>query len=99
MALKIKDRARDRYHALSISSVWSLNKVRQVRALVVGAGALGNEVGKNLAMMGVSLIVLVDRDTVETANLTRSVFFRGSSTGGGGSRWIISRSFGPIRLP
>src|SRR4029077_9827904 len=35
-----------------------------------------NEVCKNLAMMGVSLIVVLDRDTVETANLSRSVFFR-----------------------
>ena len=73
---KIKDRSRDRYHALAISSIWRLDRVRQLRALVVGAGALGNEVCKNLAMMGVKLIAIVDRDTVETANLTRSVFYR-----------------------
>lgn len=79
--LKVTDTARDRYHSLAISSVWTLSTVRQARALVVGGGALGNEVCKNLAMMGVSTIVIVDRDTVATANLTRSVFFRESDHG------------------
>ena len=79
--LKIHDRTRDRYHALTISTVWDREKVRGSRALVVGAGALGNEVAKNLSMMGVALIVAVDRDTVEMANLTRSIFFRESDHG------------------
>jgi molybdopterin/thiamine biosynthesis adenylyltransferase len=74
--LRIADRTRDRYRALAISSVWELPVVRQARALIVGAGALGNEVAKNLAMCGVQLIVVIDRDIVEAANVTRSVFFR-----------------------
>ena len=79
--LKIQDRTRDRYHALTISTVWDRETVRRTRALIVGAGALGNEVAKNLSMMGVALIVAVDRDTVEMANLTRSIFFRESDHG------------------
>src|SRR6266404_593951 len=74
--LRIVDHARDRYHSLAISSVWELARIRQARVLVVGAGALGNEVCKNLAMMGVKQLVILDRDTVEAANLSRSVFFR-----------------------
>jgi molybdopterin/thiamine biosynthesis adenylyltransferase len=74
--LHIRDRARDRYHALAISPVWKLDRLREAKALVVGAGALGNEVAKNLAMMGVRLLAVADRDTVEMANLTRSIFFR-----------------------
>ncbi len=74
--LRVVDHTRDRYHSLAISSVWELAKIRKTRVLVVGAGALGNEVCKNLAMMGVQLIVVLDRDTVEMANLSRSVFFR-----------------------
>jgi molybdopterin/thiamine biosynthesis adenylyltransferase len=74
--LQIRDRTRDRYHALAISPVWKLDLLREAKALVVGAGALGNEVAKNLAMMGVRLLAIADRDTVETANLTRSIFFR-----------------------
>src|SRR5690348_696904 len=74
--LKIVDHTKDRYHALAISSVWELVRIRKARALVVGVGALGNEVAKNLAMMGVQLIAVLDRDTVEMSNLSRSVFFR-----------------------
>jgi len=44
--------------------------------LVVGAGALGNEVLKNLALFGVGNIVIVDFDTIEQSNLTRSILFR-----------------------
>ncbi|HZI18324.1 MAG TPA: ThiF family adenylyltransferase [Pyrinomonadaceae bacterium] len=79
--MRINDVTRDRYHSLAISSAWRLDTVRSLRVLVVGAGALGNEVAKNLAMMGVKLIVVLDRDTVEVANLTRSVFFRESDHG------------------
>jgi adenylyltransferase/sulfurtransferase len=43
---------------------------------VVGCGALGNEVLKNLVLMGVTKIVAVDFDIVETGNLTRSILFR-----------------------
>src|SRR5215475_8684071 len=74
--LKITDHTKDRYHALALSSVWELARIRSTRALVIGAGALGNEVTKNLAMMGVQLIGVLDRDIVEMANLSRSVFFR-----------------------
>lgn len=43
--------------------------------MVVGCGALGNEVLKNLALFGVGHLVLVDFDEVEYSNLTRSVLF------------------------
>lgn len=89
--LQIRDHSRDRYHSLAISSVWELTRIRKARALVVGAGALGNEVSKNLAMMGVQLIAVLDRDTVETANLSRSVFFRESDHGHPKTEAISSR--------
>jgi len=46
------------------------------KVMVVGCGALGNEVLKNLVLMGVRHIVAVDFDTVEPDNLSRSVLFR-----------------------
>lgn len=49
--------------------------------MVVGAGALGNEVLKNLALLGVGEITIVDFDRVEKGNLSRSVLFRDSDTG------------------
>jgi adenylyltransferase/sulfurtransferase len=49
--------------------------------LVVGAGALGNEVAKNLALMGVGYVYILDFDTIEAANLSRSPLFRESDSG------------------
>ena len=50
-------------------------KVSSAQVMVVGCGALGNEVIKNLALFGVSHLVLVDFDKVEYTNLTRSILF------------------------
>ena len=44
--------------------------------LVVGAGALGNEVVKDLVLSGVKNITLIDMDSVARSNLNRCVFFR-----------------------
>lgn len=74
--LRIRDTARDRYHSLALSSEWEITRLREATALVIGTGALGNEVLKNLAMLGLKTIVMVDRDTVEVANLSRSILFR-----------------------
>jgi adenylyltransferase/sulfurtransferase len=44
--------------------------------LIIGSGAVGNEVGKNLTMLGVTKIYWVDFDIVEISNLNRCIFFR-----------------------
>ncbi len=44
--------------------------------LVAGAGALGNEIVKNLVQLGVKQIELIDFDYVVPSNLNRCVFFR-----------------------
>ena len=54
------------------------NQVSAAHVMVVGCGALGNEVLKNLVLMGVTHIVVVDFDIVEMGNLTRCVLFRKS---------------------
>jgi molybdopterin/thiamine biosynthesis adenylyltransferase len=54
---------------------WNQEAVAQARVLVVGAGALGNEVVKLLLQLGVTKITLVDNDAVVAANLNRCVFF------------------------
>lgn len=51
------------------------NQISAAHVMVVGCGALGNEVLKNLVLMGVTHIVVVDFDIVEMGNLTRSVLF------------------------
>ena len=56
--------------------------------LVVGAGALGNEVMKNLALLGLGTIYLIDLDNIELSNLSRSVLFR--ETDGGRSKAVVA---------
>ena len=50
-ALRIDDA--DRYSRLRLISWWRQERLAAARVLVVGAGALGNEVIKNLALVGV----------------------------------------------
>lgn len=60
----------------SLLSWFDQSVVENARIMVVGAGALGNEVIKNLALFGVGKIVIVDYDLIEYSNLCRSVLFR-----------------------
>ena len=77
----ITDPTNDRYHTFSLLSWWKQDTVRNATALVIGAGALGNEVLKNLALMGIGHILILDFDTIEDANLSRSVLYRMSDNG------------------
>jgi adenylyltransferase/sulfurtransferase len=52
-----------------------------MRFVVVGAGALGNEVVKNLGLLGAGSVTVIDPDHVELSNLSRSVFFRANDCG------------------
>lgn len=60
----------------TLLSWFKKDKVKNAKVLVAGAGALGNEVVKNLALFGVGHIFVVDFDHIEISNLTRSVLFR-----------------------
>jgi molybdopterin/thiamine biosynthesis adenylyltransferase len=50
-------------------------RIGQTRVLVVGAGAGGNEVLKNLALMGFGHFTVVDFDPIESSNLSRTTLF------------------------
>ncbi len=56
-------------------SGWSQEKITSANVAVIGAGALGNEVVKNLLQLGVCKLSIVDFDTVVKANLNRCVLF------------------------
>lgn len=60
---------------------WNQSALSDGRVLVVGAGTTGNEVVKNLALLGVGTITIVDNDCVEEVNLSRCVLLRYSDIG------------------
>src|SRR5438034_6959023 len=66
----------DRYSRQRLTACWDQEKVSKANILVAGAGALGNEVLKNLALIGIGRILIVDFDRIEISNLSRSVLFR-----------------------
>ena len=77
----VLDLGDSRYHRQELITWWDQDRLRGSRVLVVGAGALGNEIAKNLALVGVGHIEIVDMDTIEHSNLARCVFFRESDEG------------------
>lgn len=62
-------------------SWWDSERVAKARVLVVGAGALGNEVLKNLALLNTGYTFITDFDRIEYGNLSRSVLFRPDDVG------------------
>ena len=56
-------------------------KIRSANILLAGAGAIGNETAKNLAMLGIGKIVIIDRDRVELSNISRMIFFQPKDLG------------------
>jgi adenylyltransferase/sulfurtransferase len=71
----------DRYSRMRMIGWWDQKKISAAKVLVVGAGALGNEVLKNLALLGFGHIYVIDMDTIDKTNLTRSVLFRAPDSG------------------
>jgi len=56
-------------------------KIKEARVLVIGAGAGGNEVLKNLALMGFGNFTIVDFDPIEASNLSRTTLFSKADIG------------------
>ena len=71
------------YHArqeMMLSSDTS-KLIKNIRILVIGVGAGGNEVLKNLLLMGFGNFTIIDFDTVEDSNLSRTTLFRKEDIG------------------
>jgi molybdopterin/thiamine biosynthesis adenylyltransferase len=78
LAVEFED---DRYHRQSLITWWDQSRLSDASVLVIGAGALGNELTKNLALTGIGTIVVLDMDQVENSNLSRCVLFREGDEG------------------
>ena len=71
----------DRWERQKRISWWDQELLQRSNILVVGAGTLGNEVCKNLALLGVGNVTIIDYDTIEEVNLSRSVLMRSEDKG------------------
>ncbi len=79
--MKRLELAEDRFSRFELISWWDQQRIAAARVVVIGAGALGNEVLKNCALLGMKSVVVVDMDVVETSNLSRSPLFRAADAG------------------
>jgi molybdopterin/thiamine biosynthesis adenylyltransferase len=71
----------ERYSRFRLIPWWDQSKIAACKVLVIGAGALGNEILKNLALLGFSKVVVVDMDRIDESNLSRTILYRGSDIG------------------
>lgn len=71
----------DRFHRFNLISWWDQRRLAAAKVLVIGAGALGNEIIKNLSLLGVGNVFIADLDRIENSNLSRSVLYRESDNG------------------
>ena len=79
--LNESDFEEDRYARLRLIPWWDQNRLKDATIMVVGAGAIGNELIKNLALLGIGRILIYDMDAIENTNLTRSVLYRAKDVG------------------
>ena len=70
-----------RYQRHELIDAWDQRLLSRSRIIVVGAGAVGNEVIKLLALIGIGNLLIVDFDRIEVHNLSRAVLFREADIG------------------
>jgi adenylyltransferase/sulfurtransferase len=76
MRIAESDLREDRFSRLRLIPWWDQSKIANCRLLVVGAGALGNEILKNAALLGFRKVIVVDLDRIDESNLSRTVLYR-----------------------
>ena len=70
-----------RFSRFELIGWWDQQRLAESKVLVIGAGAIGNELVKNLALLGIGNVFIADLDRVENSNLSRSVLYRESDIG------------------
>ncbi len=65
----------DKYDRQKRIAGWDQEKISNAIIMVIGAGATGNELVKNLVLAGIGKIILIDYDLINISNLNRCVLF------------------------
>lgn len=64
--------------------IWGLagqERLQQAKVVIAGAGGVGSEIIKNLALLGFGTLVIIDLDLIELSNLNRQLLFRKADIG------------------
>lgn len=81
MDFENEDFEEDKYSRLRLIPWWDQSRLANAAIMVVGAGAIGNEIIKNLTLLGIGKILICDMDAIENTNLTRSILYRAKDVG------------------
>jgi molybdopterin/thiamine biosynthesis adenylyltransferase len=81
----------DRHDRTRLIPWVDVERINSAKVLVVGAGALGNETVKDLALFGFRHMDVMDMDSVVRSNLSRCVLFReGDQDSGRGKAALVA---------
>jgi len=81
LTIQNSDLHEDRFSRLRLIPWWDQSKLAACKVLMIGAGALGNEILKNLVLLGFRRIVIVDSDRIDESNLSRTILYRSEDIG------------------
>lgn len=81
MTKAVTGKVPERFARHALVEGWNQERLAEALVVLIGVGALGNEVARQLAMAGVGSLVLCDPDVVRESNLSRCCLFRGNDVG------------------